>query len=123
MKEDAPLFFFRYVDRVGLAEQCECGSQSKIPGKAAWRHVLKDGRPSNDDKYAQTDNGKDDDGGDDEEMPLEDTKSSNKDGTADAGSSKRLNDACTSRQASAEISAVKNMKCGHAADTPESEQT
>ena len=156
VKEDAPLFFFRYVDRVGLAEQCECGSQSKLLGKAAWRHVLKDGRPSNDNKYVQADNGNDD-----EEMPLEDTKSTNKElpgdrdgngGGADAGttdgsdngagivagtagnnssegiasqktsnntgSTKRSNDACTSREASAEKASVKKMKCGHAAVTP-----
>ena len=151
VKEDAPLFFFRYVDRVGLAEQCECGSQSKLLGKAAWGRVLKDGRPSNDNKYVQADNGNND-----EEMPLEDTKSTNKElpvdrdgnscttdgsgygsgivaGTAgdnssggvasqkpsnNTGSTKRSNDACTSRQASAEKSSVKKMKCGHAAATP-----
>lgn len=44
VKEDDPVTFFRYVDRVGLEEQSE-NSKSKLAGKAAWRNVLKDGRP------------------------------------------------------------------------------
>jgi len=81
IKRDDPVTFFRYVDRVGLAAQCECGSQSKLAGKAAWRNVLKDGWPSDDDEHVEIDNANDDDngdGGEDEEMPLEDTKSTNK---------------------------------------------
>ena len=45
VKEDDPVTFFRYVDRVGLEEQSEEDSKSKLAGKAAWRNSLKDGRP------------------------------------------------------------------------------
>ena len=45
VKEDDPVTFFRYVDRVGLEEQSEEDSKAKLAGKAAWRNLLKDGRP------------------------------------------------------------------------------
>ena len=46
VKEDDPVTFFRYVDRVGLEEQIfEKDSKLKLKGKEAWRNVVKDGRP------------------------------------------------------------------------------
>ena len=45
VKEDDPVTFFRYVDKIGLEEQSEEDSKSKLGGKTAWRKILKDGRP------------------------------------------------------------------------------